>query len=47
MIVLAWFILVAFVILVGFTVVGVTLWHWYKQSQQNKRNPTASKIAEV
>lgn len=35
MIVAAWFILVAFIILVGFAVVGLTLWHWYKQSKQS------------
>lgn len=47
MIVAAWFILVAVIILVGFAVVGVTLWHWYKQSKMTKQKPQPAKTAEV
>lgn len=47
MIVAAWFLLVAFIILVGFAVVGVTLWHWYKQSKSTQKKAQPAKTAEV
>lgn len=47
MIVLAWFTLVAFIILVGFAVVGVTFWHWYKQYRLSKKNARIHKSVEV
>lgn len=36
MIVLAWFTLVAIIILIGFAVLGVTFHHWYKQGKMEK-----------
>lgn len=33
MIVLAWFILVALIILAGFTMLGATFFHWYRQKK--------------
>lgn len=47
MIVLAWFTLVALIILVGFAVVGVTFWHWYKQYRLSKKNARIQKSVEV
>lgn len=47
MIVLAWFTFVAFIILVGFAVVGVTFWHWYKQYRLSKKNARIQKSVEV
>lgn len=42
MIVAAWFLFIGFVILLGFAVIGVTFWHWFKQSRWAKKKPISS-----
>lgn len=36
MIVAAWFTLIALIILAGFTLVGLTFWHWHKEAKLAK-----------
>ncbi len=42
MIVGAWFFLVFCIILVGFTVLGATFWHWFKLNRQAKKAALAA-----
>lgn len=37
MIVFTWFAIIIFIILVGFTLVGLTFRHWYKESKALKQ----------
>lgn len=37
-----WFIMIAFVLLVGFTLVGLTLRHWYVEYRKKAENNEAS-----
>lgn len=44
MIVFAWFILMAIIALVGFTMVGLTFVHWFKQSRLAPKSDQQSNL---
>ncbi|WP_415061996.1 hypothetical protein [Bdellovibrio sp.] len=39
MIVFAWFMMIAFIILVGFALVGATFVHWYREKKNAAKAP--------
>lgn len=44
MIVAAWFTIVGFVILAGFTLLGLTFVHWYKESKRKAKESTDAAV---
>lgn len=44
MIVAAWFTLVGLVILAGFTMLGVTFVHWYKEGKRKAKETTDATV---
>lgn len=47
MIVLAWFILLAIIVLVGFALLGATFWHWFKESKAKRKAEATAAAASA